>query len=802
MKAFSVPTVCMPCGAGRRSFVKKKTACTIGAAALAICAAGGYFFYSREKGSETQNAPALPDGMELSEDAVAATGLTSVGMLEEIYELGFLEDGLYVEETWLNMGDEVEAGTAVFKVSDESLQNARRELEKQVQETELNRRQGAITYESGMLDAQKEKELAAVEANYAQAIYDSEVADAQQEVDALQEKVDEAQEKVEEYTASIEEDYYYTYYEVAEKEATWKDNAAFLMELYTEWNVEALESIYGGSGGKNGIGYVTNQVSASGGASSQSGGASTGTQAGSGGGDAPGTAFSRETVTGVYFTQENTAAADLATETAAAAEDGSEDNTVSGTDNAGAGSAAAGSAGSADSGGGSAATGSTGSADSGGDSTATGSTGSADTGSGSTATGSTDSADTGSGSTADGTADAGDTSEEEDGSAGAEETEGGSTEEEEPISPDGADRFTAPGGGGFGGSVSGNDIGMGGGITVGDDEIRYNIYLAMEEEAEESEQAYETALENYENAKKTAEAGIEEAKSELAVLQAQLKEQQAAYEEAVLSAKLTYDLAISDNENAEMVYESTVKQLEEEYEALQEAEESAAENLALFEETLGDGFFYTSASGTVMMTMVRASQWLTEDTVVIAYSNPDTVTIAASVDQEDIASVEIGQEAFVAVSGYGTYTGRVTSINPVSSSTGSSVSYTVNVQLEGDVSALEANLTAYVYLGLSEEERALLENSASGQGRRGSGDGSLPEGAEGTEGGMPEGAEGTEGIMPEGADGVMPEDMEGGMPGGAGAEGERPAGNGEGGRSNEDGPGGGFGPGSGEGQGG
>lgn len=288
---------------------------------------------------------------------------------------------------------------------------------------------------------------------------------------------------------------------------------------------------------------------------------------------------------------------------------------------------------------------------------------------------------------------------------------------------------------------------------MSDDEIRYNIYLAMEEETEESKQVYEKALENYESAKKTAEAGIAEAQSELTVLQAQLKEQQTAYEEAVISAKLIYDLAISDNENAQMVYESTVKQLEEEYEALKDAEEEAAQNLDLFEETIGDGVFYTGSAGTVMMTMVRASQWITEDTMVIAYSNPETVTISANVDQADIASVEIGQEAFVLISGYGSYSGKVTSVDPVSSSNGSSVTYPVNVQLEGDVSELEANLTAYVYLGLTEEEKEMLDSSMNGRnGQRGeSGERQDAEGGEGQ--GMPRDGQ-PEGFGPD----SMPED--------------------------------------------
>lgn len=721
--------------------MKKKKACVVAALGIVICVAAGTGFYFYRTQKNEMEIPALPEGMSLSENAVSAAGLTSVGMSEETCELGFLEDGLYVEETYLSMGDEVEEGTAVFKVSEESLESARRELEKQVQETALNRRQGAIAYETGLLDAQKEKDLAAVEAEYAQSIYDNSVARAQEEVDALQEKVDEAQEKVDEYTASIEEDYYYTYYEVAKKEAVWKDNAAFLMELYQDWDVETLQDVYKGYETKKGIGYVTNQVTASGASLSgaSAGQSGTGNSAASASensmpsgdsdfsGAAPGVSFSRETMSGVYFTEETVTSQDVGNESA---ETGGNDG--SNGDNGGNGSGESGSDGDNDGSGSS----NSGSEDS------DGGAGNGSDSSGSDGDNDGNGSGSGSNDSGSGSSDSGNGSSE--GSPGS-GTPGQFPEGEDAAHGDGEQK-------GFdNGFTEGFEAGEN--AVISDDEIRYNIYLAMEEETEESKQLYEKALDNYESAKKTAEAGIAEAQSELTVLQAQLKEQQTAYEEAVISAKLTYDLAISDNENAQMVYESTVKQLEEEYEALKDAEEEAAQNLELFEETIGDGVFYTGSAGTVMMTMVRASQWITEDTMVIAYSNPETVTISANVDQADIASVEIGQEAFVLISGYGSYSGKVTSVDPVSSSNGSSVTYPVNVQLEGEVSELEANLTAYVYLGLTEEEKEMLDSSMNGRnGQRGeSGERQDAEGGEGQ--GMPRDGQ-PEGFGPD----SMPED--------------------------------------------
>ena len=49
---------------------------------------------------------------------------------------------------------------------------------------------------------------------------------------------------MEEYTASIESDYYYTYYEVAEKKEEFEKSFSSLMQLYEEWDIPGLEDHY------------------------------------------------------------------------------------------------------------------------------------------------------------------------------------------------------------------------------------------------------------------------------------------------------------------------------------------------------------------------------------------------------------------------------------------------------------------------------------------------------------------------------------------------------------------------------
>ena len=55
--------------------------------------------------------------------------------------------------------------------------------------------------------------------------------------------------------------------------------------------------------------------------------------------------------------------------------------------------------------------------------------------------------------------------------------------------------------------------------------------------------------------------------------------------------------------------------------------------------------------------------------------SPETVTVTASVDQSDIASVSIGESVTVEISDHGTFRGTVSKINPVSQSNSKSSIY-------------------------------------------------------------------------------------------------------------------------------
>lgn len=515
---------------------------------VALAALGICFFLIK---TDTENGSGRrPGGNFFGENIITASGITATGMTEEACELDFLETKLYVEESYLSMGDTVEAGAKVFKVSDESLEEAREELERTATEAELKYRQGVIDYETGRLEAERTLELSGVNKEYVQAEFDSAVSVSKEKVKDLEKQVEEAQELYDEYSAAAESNYYYTEYRVEELQNTYYDNFTFLMELYERWDIEGLNDKYPG------------------------GGSGTGSMGGMG----------------------------------------------QGASSAGAGNES--------------------------------SNGSVD-------------------------------------SNGNKDSDGGSG-----------------GNGSADGSGQSNQSRNWGVSNGGSDESsKLTVYEMMEELVTANGEEYGSAVENYEKDTLMAAASLDQAKSNLATLQAELEEARLQYEKQVITAEAERDTTLAESENAQSVYDTTLRKLEEEYETLKDDKEDAQENLALFEETLGDGYFYTGSAGTVVMNRVRTGQYLSGSDMLLAYSNLESVTVAASVEQADIAQITPGDSAYVAVSGYGNYKGTVLSINPVAASDSrSSITYTVNIELTGDIDTLESNLTAVVYLGLTDEQ--------------------------------------------------------------------------------------------------
>ena len=520
-------------------------------------------------------------GLSFTEDMTATSGVTNVGITEETFDVENLTTVLEIEEVYAASGEEVTAGDKILKLTEDSVEEARKELERALEDAELAYRTGAIEYEQNLITAEYTRDSAILTGQQAKDVYDETVASLQSAVTRAEEELQDAEDDIAEYESYVNDGSYKSYFKVDEYQAIYDENLKALTDKMDEWGI-SWSQVTGGGGSV--------QIGGGAGANMQSGG----------------------------------------------------------TSNA---------------------------------------------------------------------------------------------------------------------------------------NILASLYSILEQnlkDLEEAEDKYEDALTN-------AAFELQTLQLKLSSLQQAVTEAKEDYEIQLAQAKLTYETSLSGAERAESDYNTTVEKVKSDLAALKSTYEDAKENLELFESSVGDGYFYASEDGTILRTMVRAEQALTSDAVVFVYSNPKELTVTVSVDQSDITKLTVGDSAYVQSSAGSGYTGVITAIDPVSSSSSrTSVTYSVTVQInvEDEEDSLSANESVTVVFGMTEEEIEQLQQRQSMQGRPddvSDGD-AMPQGGPGggeklENGEMPEGAPGNgevpeNGGMPEGVPGSGEVPENGGMPKGGSDNGE------------------------------
>ena len=524
-------------------------------------------------------------GLNFTEDMIAASGVTNVGITEETFDVENLTTVLEIEEVYAASGEEVTAGDKILKLTEDSVEEARKELERALEDAELAYRTGAIEYEQNLITAEYTRDSAILTGQQAKDVYDETVASLQSAVTRAEEELQDAEDDIAEYESYVNDGSYKSYFRVDEYQAIYDENLKALTDKMDEWGIS------------------WSQVTGSGGGSTQ-------------------------------------------------------------------------------------------------------------------------------------------------------------------LSVD----------------VSGNNAQPQSGGTS-NASILASLYSILEQnlkDLEEAEDKYEDALTN-------AAFELQTLQLKLSSLQQAVTEAKEDYEIQLAQAKLTYETSLSGAERAESDYNTTVEKAKSDLAALKSTYEDAKENLELFESSVGDGYFYASEDGTILRIMVRAEQALTSDAVVFVYSNPKELTVTVSVDQSDITKLTVGDSAYVQSSAGSGYTGVITAIDPVSSSSSrTSVTYSVTVQInvEDEEDSLSANESVTVVFGMTEEEIEQLQQRQSMQGRPddvSDGD-AMPQGGPGggeklENGEMPEGAPGNgevpeNGGMPDGVPGSGEVPENGGMPKGGSDNGE------------------------------
>lgn len=452
--------------------------------------AGGTVFFALRKNNTMefpQNGMSMGGGFAVSGDMVAASGVISVGVTEESFEVENLSAAPEIEEVCVSSEEEIEEGAKILKLTEDSIAEAREELEQTLTDAELAYRAGTIEYEQNKITAEYDYQSALLSGEQASEIYEETVANLKSSIEKAEEELADAKEQIEEYQSYVNDGSYRSYFHVDEYQALYDENLELLTDKMEEWGV------------------------------------------------------SWEQVTG----------------------------------------------------------------------------------------------------------------------------------------------------------------GARGGDTYSYEGILASLYQVLEQNSRDLEQAEsecETAVAN-------AAFELQTLELKLPSLEQAVTEAKENYEIQEGQAKLTYEKALAGAERAQSDYETALEKAESDYETLKSAYEDAKENLELFESSVGDGYFYASGSGTILRTMVRADQKLTSDSVILMYSNPDEMSVTVSVDQTDIAKLEVGDGAYILSSAGDGCSGSITAIDPVTASDSrTSVTYSVTVTLSGDTQAFTANQSVTVLFGITAEE--------------------------------------------------------------------------------------------------
>ncbi|MBR4733895.1 MAG: HlyD family efflux transporter periplasmic adaptor subunit [Lachnospiraceae bacterium] len=219
---------------------------------------------------------------------VTASGVTNVGTVSETFDVTELETELRIEQVYVASGDELKAGDKILKLTEESVENARKELQEKERDAELSYRTGAIEYERSKIAAEYDRDSTKLSGTQADGVYQDSLLDMAQDVETAQSKLDEAKAQIQEYATLADPDACRAYYKVDEYQRIYDENLKILTDNVEKWGIY-WSQVTGAGGGASMGGSGGSAGSMSGaGAMSGSGGAAGGMSGSFGGADAMG----------------------------------------------------------------------------------------------------------------------------------------------------------------------------------------------------------------------------------------------------------------------------------------------------------------------------------------------------------------------------------------------------------------------------------------------------------------------------------------------------------------------------------
>lgn len=225
---------------------------------------------------------------------------------------------------------------------------------------------------------------------------------------------------------------------------------------------------------------------------------------------------------------------------------------------------------------------------------------------------------------------------------------------------------------------------------------------------------YLSARSQYQQAKSAltqAETAVADNENAITDLQNQLAAAQAKQNIDKLDAEEAYQEAVITGQNAQTTYNATVEDLKETLQEAEETKEKREEQLQAFEDFVGsDGILYATEDGVITEVSQEAGDRLTTTGTLFSYATAEDMQISVDVTQEDIVDLQVGDAVDITFTAYpeDSYTGSILSINTTATSDYSNtVSYTVEISVEGELEQLYGGMTADVIFVTEEKEDVL-----------------------------------------------------------------------------------------------
>lgn len=201
-----------------------------------VLSLGSVWYLLRARSNDT----ALED-QEFQSDSsniVTAAGVTEIGTEDVTFAIDFLEDTrLYVEDVYFSNGDIVAAGEMYIKFTDDSIEKARAELEKAVQNTELDYRSKVISNGEDRIQAKYTYDMAVLEAEFALQVYQDTLTQLEMQLVKAQKVFEEAQQEYNVYYNAVANNTFYEDYQIEALKKAYDDAYDLFVSRRAYWEV-------------------------------------------------------------------------------------------------------------------------------------------------------------------------------------------------------------------------------------------------------------------------------------------------------------------------------------------------------------------------------------------------------------------------------------------------------------------------------------------------------------------------------------------------------------------------------------